>query len=455
MNGFSRRGFLKSSALGLTASAFMPLPVLAQGGGGYKALVCIFLYGGADTHDVLIGQDPSSYSAWAAARESIAASYAEGEAATSRERSDLLSLPSGLSGPSVGLPPEMAAVKELFDQGQLAFAANVGPLAEVTDRAAVRNKTALLPNKLRSHNDQQSVWQTFGTEGARIGWGGRLLDQARAASTYAAISVRGNAVFLSGEKAVPTQISSQGRIKEAWGTGEKLYGSEELAALMRAHYARGAEGSESPFMRDIARSRAKAVATNAELAQLMDGATLGDTIRIEGNGLSDQLGTIADLIQLRGDLGTERQVFFAGIGGWDTHREQHIKMPALLRQLSEAMASFQRGLDAAGLSQAVTTFTASDFGRTLIANSGGTDHGWGSHHMVMGGAVRGGRILGTVPSFEKEHDHDFRRGALIPTIATEQYGAELGRWFGLSEADLDLVFENRGRFDRTPLALLA
>ncbi|MCQ8184852.1 DUF1501 domain-containing protein [Parvularcula maris] len=455
MTDFSRRSFLKTSALGLTASAFMPLPVLAQGGGGYKALVCIFLYGGADTHDVLIGQDEGSYQAWAAARESIVGRYGEGELPTSRERSALLALPGTAGQPTVGLPPEMSAVKELFDQGQLAFAANVGPLAEVTDRAGVKNKTALLPNKLRSHNDQQSVWQTFGTEGARIGWGGRLLDRSGTNSAYAAISTRGNAVFLSGDDVRPTQIPSNGNIKQAWGTGEKHFGSEELASIMRAHYARTADGSQSPFMRDIARSRAKAVATTAELARLMEGATLGDTVRIEGNGLSQQLGTIADLIQLRGDLGTDRQVFFAGMGGWDTHREQHLKMPVLLNQLSEAMASFQRGLDAAGLSQMVTTFTASDFGRTLINNSAGTDHGWGSHHMVMGGGVSGGQIAGTVPSFEEEHDHDFRRGALIPTMATEQYGAELGRWFGLSEGDLDLVFANRGRFDRTPLGLLA
>jgi uncharacterized protein (DUF1501 family) len=452
MMNISRRRFLQTSAAGVGAISLAPQLGHASTA-GYKALVCVFLAGGADTHDVLIGQDPSSYAAWASKRGDLLERYGEGEIITSRERSALLQLTrNGGAGAQVGLPPEMAPVKDLYDRGRLAFVSNVGPLAEMTDRAAIQNKTAMLPSKLRSHNDQQSTWKTFGTEGARYGWGGRMLDAMGESSTYAGISTSGHAVFLSGRQIEPTQIRSNGVVNQAWGIEDKVYGSEELAARLREHYSRTSTSS-NPFERDIARLRSKAISTTGELSALMDGATLGETIRLEGNKLSEQLGTIADLIQVRDGLGSQRQVFFAKIGGWDTHKNQHISMPRLLTQLSDALSSFQAGIDAAGLSDQVTLFTASDFGRTLVTNDSGTDHGWGSHHMVMGAAVRGGQIAGEIPPFEEEHDLDFRRGSLIPSIATEQYGAELGRWFGLSESQLDEVFVNRGRFERTPLGL--
>jgi uncharacterized protein (DUF1501 family) len=281
-----------------------------------------------------------------------------------------------------------------------------------------------------------------------------MLDAVGEASDYAGISASGHAVFLSGERTQPVQVRSDGKVNRAWGTDSAVRGSEEIQEILRRHYLRQGNTANA-FENDIAASRRRAVLTTEELALLMDNADLGEPVRIEGNRLSQQLGTIANLIQVRSDLGPRRQIFFAQIGGWDTHRNQFEVIPELLSQVSEALSGFQGAMDRAGLADQVTLFTASDFGRTLISNATGTDHGWGSHHIVMGGAVRGGRIAGEVPVFDKEHDHDFRRGSLIPSLATEQYGSEIGRWFGLSESDLDVVFPNRGRFSRDSLGLFA
>lgn len=454
-----RRSFMMGTAGALAASPLLPSAALAADRSGYKALVCVMLLGGADTHDVLIGHDQPSYDAWADERRSILNNFEAGANPTARARDSLLRLDPLNAGQfgsrAFAMPPEMAPLKNLFDVGNMAFVPNVGPLIEPVTQQQVQDQTARLPAKIGSHNDQQSTWQAFSGEGAKAGWGGLILDAVGEISPYTAISARTQTVFLQGEDTVQLQVPSSGQFKRAYGMNKVIYGKEELTQLVRDYYSKSADHLSNPLMRDIIRAQGNAVANTEVLAELLSGPTIGDSIRIDGNGWSQQLATVADMIGLRSEFGLSRQVFQVSAGGWDTHKDQDERMPGLLGGLSQAIAAFQAAIDAAGLTDNVTLFTMSDFGRTLQANSSGTDHGWGGHHMVIGGAVRGQRIHGRVPEYTPGHDRDFKRGALIPEISVDQYGAELARWFGLTQGELDLVFPNRQNFDPGALQLFA
>lgn len=454
----SRRTFLQNSALALgAAGGLSPLGALAADRSGYKAIVCVYLAGGMDAHDILIGHDQPSYDGWASAREAILNRFADSDTPAARARDSLLRLDplnaSDFGSRAFAMPPEMAPLKNLFDDGKLAIVPNVGPLMEPVTRQQVEDKTALLPPRLQSHNDQESIWQAFATEGARNGWGGTMLDMMAQSSPYTAISVANQTVFLSGRETRHLQISKSGQIPRIFGHDGKAFSSSEASSRLMEYYRNAANNAANPMMRDIVAARGKAITDSDRFAELLGSQSLGEPIRTNGNSLSQQLATIANLIAARDDLGVNRQVFYAEMNGFDTHRDHHVNMPTLLTKLSEAIAGFQAVIDSAGLTNQVALFTASDFGRTLSANATGTDHGWGGHHIVVGGGVRGGRIHGRVPEFQLDHDRDYKRGAMIPEIAVEQYASELGRWFGLTESELDFVFERRSRFDRNALQL--
>ncbi|NRA28683.1 MAG: DUF1501 domain-containing protein [Parvularculaceae bacterium] len=455
---FSRRGFLKSSAMTFGAAGLAPVASLAADSSGYKALVCVFLYGGCDSQDILIGHDQSSYDAWATARQSILERFEESGNASARARESLLALAplnaSQLSGPQVALPPEMSGIHSLFNRQAAAFVPNVGPLLEPTNRRDIEDGLARLPARLQSHNDQQSTWQAFSVEGAGQGWGGQVLDAFNKSSPYSAISISGQAVFLSGNQTRQLQLSSSNNIRRAYGTDRRVYSSDEATDRLRAFYANSAAHLQNPMMRDLISTQRKAIDDTEMLATVLDGISLGEQIELEDNRLSSQLGTVADLIAARSALDVNRQIFFVGMGGFDTHNDHATRMPALLGQLSDAVTSFYNAIESAGLADQVTLFTASDFGRTLTANATGTDHGWGGHQLVVGGSVRGGRIHGSVPSFDSGHELEYRdRGALIPQHSIDQYAYSLGSWFGLSESELNSIFPNRGRFDLQSLQL--
>lgn len=455
---FSRRSFLRGSAATFGAASLAPLASLAADTTGYKALVCLFLYGGCDTQDLLIGYDQPSYDSWAEARRSILDRFPGGAEEGARARANLLALDplnaSALNGRQAALPPEMSGIKSLFDRGAAAFVPNVGPLLEPTTRQAVEDGIARLPARLQSHNDQQSTWQAFSVEGAGQGWGGQVLDAFNQSSPYTAISVSGQTVFLSGRDTRQLQLSSSGSIRRAYGTDRRVYNSDEATEQLRAFYRNSAEHLTHPMMRDLVGAQSKAIDDTETLATLMEEASLGEQILLDGNRLSSQLATVADLVSARSALDVNRQIFFVGMGGFDTHNDHANRMPALWSTISEAVTSFYDTLEMAGLSEQVTLFTASDFGRTLSANASGTDHGWGGHQLVVGGSVRGGRIHGALPSMESGHDQEYRnRGALIPQTSIDQYGSEIARWFGLGESELNTVFPNRGRFDMQGLQL--
>jgi uncharacterized protein (DUF1501 family) len=452
----NRRQFLKAAASTVMSAPLLNLSAYGASGSDYKALVCIFLYGGLDTHDMLIGHDDAGYRNWASARENLVENYAAGSL-SSREQSRLLPIDpanaADFGDRRFALPPEMQALADLFGQGRAAIVPNVGPLMEPTTRTQVKNRTANLPKRVGSHNDQQSTWQSLGTEGTTIGWGGRLLDLTGGGGSYGAISVGSKAVLLNGKSTLPVEITSKSGIETLYEIDENRYGAPGLSQRMERWFKTAGSSAGSSMARDYQGLQSRAIDDTRLFDSILFEQTLGDSVMIDGNPLSDQLGTIANLIAAQSALGARRQVFFTGIGGFDTHADQTEKLPVLLKMISDAVGSFQRALDGSGLSERVTTFTASDFGRTLVSNSSGTDHGWGSHHLVIGGAVDGRKIVGEVPPFEENHEQDFRRGALIPQISVEQYGSEFGRWFGLGERELDLVFPNRGRFDRSPLGI--
>ena len=451
----SRRDVLRTGLLGgagLMAASLPGMAAMAQSGGGYKALVCVLLAGGLDGHDAVIPQDASSYADYAATRERLLSLYA-GRGDDSRTREALLPIGAQADGRAFGLTRQLSPFADRYADGRLAVIANVGPLEEATSRTTTENGTARLPARLMSHNDQQSMWETMGTEGSVTGWGGRMADLiGDVNSPFSAVSVGGNPTYLAGERVRPYLLAQSG-VKEVHGTGDWAYGSQQIPAALRAHYTASAAAMDNLIASDFQGAQRRAVTATNDLFGIMRDSVAGDEIRVAGNDLSQQLAAVAKTISVRGQIGLSRQVFFVKMGGFDTHNDQHVDMPVLQAKVAEALSGFYDWTVAAGIASDVTTFTISDFGRTLTTNATGTDHGWGGHHFVLGGAVKGGKIIGEVPPPVEGHGQDFGRGRMIPTLATDQYAASLGRWFGLSEGQLRDVLPRLGRFDASAVPL--
>ena len=450
----TRRGLLRGAlALGGAGAAMGALPGLAslasaQAGSGYKALVCVYLAGGLDNFDTVIPTDEAEYAVWSEARPSILARYAA-RGDDSRERANLLPLGAQGDGRRFGMPRQLAPLHRLFEQGRAAVFANVGPLTAPSDRAGIAAGRVSLPPRLMSHNDQKSLWQTSAVEGATTGWAGRMMDAAQSTSPYAAISLKGASTFLAGRDTQPLTLSPKG-IGTIHGLTGWAFGSQEVPDLLREHYGASATSLDNYLASDLQARRRRAVDAIERLGGLMKGDATGEEIKVPGNDLSDQLAMVAKLIGQRQALGVTRQVFFVELGGFDTHHDQAGGLPALQTQVAEAMARFYAHTVAQGIAQDVVTFTASDFGRTLTPNTTGTDHGWGGHQIVVGGGIRGGRIVGEVPVAGFGHAQELDRGRLIPSFSTEQYAGSLGGFMGLGEADLREALPRLDRFAPSP-----
>lgn len=403
---------------------------------GYKALVCIFLYGGNDSYNMLIPTDINDYQTYAGVRQNLAI-----------ERESLLSLNTVSNLPyNVGVPNYMSPLAELFTQGRLAFINNVGPLVEPTTKANIQADSANLPPQLFSHNDQQKLWETSGANlNDLAGWAGRMADlitdtSANTISTN--ISLAGNNIMQTGNIIQPYSMTAEGapmfgalNPEEDWNS-DRISIFDQLIAL--DNHALG-----NSYKSIMNRARTNALMVN----QALDTTPALET-EFGADSLSQELAMTANLIAARDTLGMNRQVFFIGFGGWDTHDRQMQDHPVLLSRLSAAMASFNSAMNELGLSDSVTTFTASDFGRTLTSNGDGTDHGWGGHQLVMGGAVNGGRLFGQLPALELNSNDDFGDGRMIPTTSCEEYSAQLARWFGLSESQVSEIFPTLSRFNQ-------
>lgn len=453
----SRRKFFKQT-LSLTgasimASQFSALNALANTNGDYKALVCVFLLGGADGHDCIIPVDSASYAQWAAIRAPFLSSYAN----NSRALDNLVALnPSNANnfgGRQFGLAPELSPLAELFTSGDMSIIGNVGTLIEPATASQIRSGSVRTPARIGSHNDQQSIWQTSNIEGAAVGWGGRLLDICGASSPYSAISVDNKSPFLQGLNTTEFSMSSDGvKLAPAQTNSFSGLSSEQMAKVLEQYNDNTTELS-SLFAKDYSINQERLLGLNSQLSSLLAPVDVGASLRDIGSGLAQQFGMVADMMSLAPSLGIERQVFFIGMGDFDTHSNQAGRMPGLQSVVANAIKSFYDHTVSVGLQDNVTSFTASDFGRTLQPNAAGTDHGWGNHHYVVGGAVNGGRILGDIPVSEFGHDQDNGRGRLVPTTSIEQYIAPIANWFGVSNADLPLAFPNFNNFDAGKIQL--
>ncbi|ARP95733.1 DUF1501 domain-containing protein [Bordetella genomosp. 13] len=444
---------LRAAALGATGlAAPLALNLAALGGaaaasapaGSYKALVCVFLYGGNDPYNTVVPYEPAWHRAYAAARPDIALPR-ESLAATA-----LKSRRPAAGEPQFALAPSLAPLKPLFDQGRMAVVLNIGPLVRPTSKRDYIGARVPLPPKLFSHNDQQAYWQALAPEGAASGWFGRLADRAAADNvrgSFTGITAGGNTVLLAGSRVTGYRVGPEGSTPIE-PLRRDMYGSTACTALLRQLIT----APRTHLMEsELSRIAAKSIVADAQLrAALQDVAVPGDF----GTPLAQQLKIVARIIGARQALGARRQVFFVSQNGYDNHTGLADTHPALLRELGQALATFQGALTAMGVADQVTTFTASEFGRTLGSNGNGSDHGWGSHHFVLGGAVRGGRYYGTHPEIARDGPGFVDNGRLLPTLAVEQLGVALGAWFGASRSDMDLVFPNLRHFDAGALDVI-
>jgi uncharacterized protein (DUF1501 family) len=465
----SRRQFLRTASFasmaGVSASPFLiglnSMAAMAQSNTSpdYKALVCVFLQGGNDGHGTVIATDPDSYSAFSQARS--------GAPGLAYPLTDLLPimLQTPQSGRTFALNPYLTGVQNLFNAGRAAIVANTGTLVVPATKAQVNASSVPLPDSLFSHFDQTAAWQSVASNlgsGEHVGWGGAVADliesmNMNSNSMFTCISTSGIALFLSGQSSFQLNCTPAGPIPIS-GLAQPLFGnSAGTSALNSILSAEEANLFAKEYEVVIQRS----IQAQATLASSMLPAGAGGvpnptqfldptTKKLMDNPLAASLQTVARIIGGRAGLGVTRQIFYVQLGSFDTHNNQAQLHATLLTQLGEAFEYFDGLMTSMGIGNQVTTFTASDFGRTLTSNSNGTDHGWGSHHFVVGGAVQGQNMYGQYPVIGVNQANDLGAGRLIPTTSVDQYAGTLAKWFGLSDGQIRTVLPNFGNFGSSP-----
>jgi len=444
----SRREFLRGAIRSVSTVGTLgalgklgQMNALAAGGSGYQALVCIFLSGGNDGHNTVIpiSTEQQSFSLYQSVRGAMGLA-----------QSSLLPINNGSD--VYGLHPSLPEIQSLYNSGAAAVLTNVGMLVQPINSAAYNtNNSSILPNALFSHSDQTGQWQSSIPTGlANTGWGGRiadLLQSSNAGATFpAATSTNGSSLFLTGTKTFAANVPSGAPSVLNYGNAARLAGMQQLLTfdngLLLVQAANGTLGRGQSF----------ANALSAALA----GSTPLVTQFPSGNPLALQLQTVAQIMKVRGALGLSRQIFFCELDGFDTHSGQLSIQAGLLQQLSQAVLAFYQATQELGVDSNVTTFTTSEFGRSLTPNSTGTDHAWGNHHFVIGTSVKGRQFFGQFPSLALGNPYDATgTGILIPTTAVDQYGATLAQWFGVGAASLPTIFPNIGNFSTSNLGILA
>jgi len=432
MTTFDRRRFLKASAAGgaVYAMGHVPDTVFAQMAGGgdfadYKALVCVFLFGGNDSWNMVVPYSNDEYAAYATSRGGLAI-----------PQSQLLSISPAGFNQSHGFHPRMGGLKQLFDAGQCAVIANVGPMIvepTSTDKSKYQARTLPVPPQLFSHNDQQDQWHSLkGRTTSRTGWAGRIAD-VLASSTSGQdialnVSLSGQTLFQAGQQAVPYTMGAAGPALFSGQTG-----TDSLSMSRRAAFAAVANGTYGTvYERGFADVQKRAL----QFAGLVNGALTSTTAQpvttpFPNSNLGTQLRTVARLIAAREELHMQRQIFFVATGGFDSHDNQVADQPGLLGNVSDSIRAFYDATVELGIQQSVTTFTQSDFGRTLTSNGDGSDHAWGGVQLVVGQAVRGQAFYGAYPSLAIGSERDVGGGRFIPSVSSDQYAATLARWLGV------------------------
>ena len=441
----SRRQFLGQASCAAVGTTALYSTVLNMGmmnalasttPGNYRALVCIFMSGGIDSYNVLVPRGAAEHAEYAAIRRDLALPIDQ-----------LLELnPATPQGRDLGLHPAMLDMQTLFDGGDAALVANVGTLVEPTTMEQFRSRSVRLPLGLFSHSDQQMHWQTSVPDSrTSIGWGGRMADLLQSLNSNQNISMNislsGTNVFQSGQNTALYTIDQNGSrgLRDYNGTSqEALVMTDAVDGLLGLNYQHLFETTFARRMRGAIDADVDFRAALAAIAPLQ--TQFSDT------RLSRQMEMIARTIAARDQLGLCRQTFFVQTGGWDHHDEVLNNQANMLPVINNAIAEFQAAMVELGVQDDVTTFTSSDFARTLTSNGRGSDHAWGGNHLVVGGAVNGGDIYGQYPDLFQGNSLDTGRGRLIPTTSVDQYFAELALWFGVPRTDLELVFPNIARF---------
>lgn len=404
--------------------------------GEYKALVCILLAGGMDSHNVLIPRGDSEHAEYLNTRFNLAI-----------PKSQILPLNhSGQGGRKYGVHPNMPEVQELFNTGNAAFVANVGTLIQPTTKEQYQNNAHPRPVGLFSHSDQIMHWQT-GRPGERAshGWGGRMADLVQSTNANQNLpmnfSLSGRNKFQSGEQTVDFSINTRGSAGIDGFDNDNTYHTLRNAAINNMLEAEYQDVFEQTYVNTLKGSAEGSVQFQEAINNLPEfNTTFSDT------RLSDQLKMVAKVIAAREELGFSRQTFFINFGGWDHHDGVLEKQSEKLPILSAALGEFNAVLQELGANSNVTTFTISDFGRTLTSNGNGSDHAWGGNALVMGGALNGGEIYGSYPSLELGSELMLRRGRLIPTVSAAEYIAELALWFGVSPSDINDILPDLPNF---------
>ena len=452
----SRRAFLRQAAALSSAGLASHFDLIsgigaanAQTASDYKALVCVFMFGGNDGNNTVIPLDSAEYAEYAAARPTVSGiQLAQGS---------LLPILPTNSGTPLGLHPALVQVQALFNQNKAAVLANVGTLLAPTSQA--QYNAGQRPLSLYSHSDQQAQWQSSISGGAAgTGWGGRLADSVapyNAATGFPVItSLDGTVLFATGATSMPLTIPVTGSFALA-GYNSTAAANARLAALAQLQasdggnvFAAGTNAIGAQALRLSATVNPILANTNSTIAPLFAGLS---------TNTSKQLYQVAKLIEARAATGAKRQIFFVQLGSFDTHNDQLNRQQNLFAELDPALKAFYDATAALGVGSQVTTFTLSDFGRTLQpASGGGTDHAWGSHHFIIGDAVRGGMLYGHYPQLILGGPSDAEKeGRWIPTTAVDQYGATLAKWFGVAPSQLAAVFPNLARFATSDLGFLS
>ena len=478
----TRRQFIRQAAcaaLGtgaLTATLrdlrFMNAAIAQSAISDYKALVCIFLSGGNDSNNLIIPTIPSEYANYADIRSAALAIPLSGAPNVVLPLSPLNS-----DGHNYGLHPACPELATLFSESKLAVLFNAGTLVFPMTRAQFQSGVLERPPQLFSHSDQVTQWQTSIPDRPPLsGWGGRCADLLASVQPNAPISLcvtlSGANTFEVGNIVSQYSVSTSGAINLSSVSGTRLQSLTNILALpypnlqVQAYANVGQHAIQtSGLLNSAITATAPANYWTVPFPATVTSPTGGTAFN---SSLASQLKMVARLIEAgnrsaaSGGFGMRRQIFFCQVGGYDLHSGQtsgagqttvgaHAN---LLAELSQGLFAFQRAMEQLGLSNNVTAFTASDFGRTFPCNGGGTDHGWGSHHLILGGAVNGRRTYGAFPTLAINGPDDTNTGRWIPTTAIDQYFATLATWFGVDNSNLATVFPNLNRFSSPSLGFV-
>lgn len=447
MQKMNRRRFLQGmgSAAMLGGVPLMMAPGVGHAAfGDYRALVCVFLFGGNDGFNMLVPRSNTEYGVYANSRQNMAV-----------DQADLLAInPLSGGGVQYGVHPSMSGIRDLFEAGAAAFVANVGPLIEPTTKDQFFAKSVQLPPQLFSHNDQQDQWHSLrGKTQGNTGWAGRLADvlapNAGAQKIAINSSLFGTSLFQAGASTTPYVMGPEGPLQFVGFSDTGILLEQRLAfeRIVNASY-------NSVYERAYTDVQKRAI-QNADL--VTEALALAPSLStvFPASSLGQQLNTVAKLIAVRDQLEMERQIFFVAAGGFDTHDAQVQLQPGLLADVSASITAFYNATNELTIADEVTTFTQSDFGRTLTSNGDGTDHAWGSVQLVVGNSVVGRSIYGNYPLLQINGPDDVGGGRMIPTTSADQYAATLAQWMGATQQDTPTVAPHIGNFAQANLGFMA